>query len=425
MDPLTETPAPGDSAADPAAEGTSLGRSRRARPPRRWPAWLIPLASAAAVIAVAVSLVVVRDLPGARPGAGQASPAPGPVVPPRYEVMLDPAGGGTIIEPGGAQEVTVSGLTVYDTLTQQRLAQIRPPAKTEFTGIAGAADDRTFVVDAAVSPSAGAGHGTRAWFLLRLTPGGPHPVTLTSLRIDGPGTTATVTGLALSPDGRTTALLYWPNTAGSATAPAPATLRTYSVATGQMLHSWTAPGPGRNVGGGNGDNVAGLTWLANGREVAFTWPGQQPGQAVRTLDVTRPGRNLVADSHAVFTLPTAGVPCAQALLTPDGRTVLCGSKPQSTGLCNQSVLEFDTYSVATGKRDRVLYRYIGRCDVNGVAQLVWAGSGTEAIVQLAAVTGGQGGLIRTQVVGAVTPGRLSSLGIALTDTPYPPGAIAF
>jgi hypothetical protein len=317
--PLSLPPAP--------AEGTSLGRSRRARPPRRWPAWLIPLASAAAVIAVAVSLVVVRDLPGARSGAGQASPAPGPVVPPRYEVMLDPAGGGTIIEPGGAQEVTVSGLTVYDTLTHQRLAQIRPPAKTEFTGIAGAADDRTFVVDAAVSPSAGAGHGTRAWFLLRLTPGGPHPVTLTSLRIDGPGTTATVTGLALSPDGRTIALLYWPNTAGSATAPAPATLRTYSVATGQMLHSWTAPGPGRNV--------------------------------------------------------------------------------------------------ATGKRDRVLYRYIGRCDVNGVAQLVWAGSGTEAIVQLAAVTGGQGGLIRTQVVGAVTPGRLSSLGIALTDTPYPPGAIAF
>ena len=78
-------------------EGAASIRPRRGRLPRRWPGWLIPLAAAVAVIAVAATLVAVRDLPG-----GQLAPRGTPVLAADYGRVLrmrsNPAGGITIYE---------------------------------------------------------------------------------------------------------------------------------------------------------------------------------------------------------------------------------------------------------------------------------------------------------------------------------------
>jgi hypothetical protein len=67
--------------------------------------------------------------------------------------------------------------------------------------VTAAADDRSFVV---MSYQHGVQRTT--WFLLRLTPGAAHPVTLTRLPIKP--VAAHVNGLALSPDGRELAVMY-------------------------------------------------------------------------------------------------------------------------------------------------------------------------------------------------------------------------
>ena len=87
-------------------------RHVRPRRKRRFPAWLAPVAAAAAVVALAVSLVIVRNIP-ARP-----APAAGGV--PRYYAALTPQGPQEFQNP----------LVVGDTLTGARLATLTPAGAT-------------------------------------------------------------------------------------------------------------------------------------------------------------------------------------------------------------------------------------------------------------------------------------------------------
>ena len=64
--PLTLPPPPG---------AVSRRRRRVPLPRRRWGSWLAPVTAAAAVVAIAIALVAVRDMPDAAP-----TPPPGPVV---------------------------------------------------------------------------------------------------------------------------------------------------------------------------------------------------------------------------------------------------------------------------------------------------------------------------------------------------------
>ena len=73
----------------PPPPGAVPGRRRRVPlPRRRWGAWLAPVTAAAAVVAIAIALVAVRDMPG-----GQPTATPGPVTAaaglPGYEVALN------------------------------------------------------------------------------------------------------------------------------------------------------------------------------------------------------------------------------------------------------------------------------------------------------------------------------------------------
>jgi hypothetical protein len=420
--------------------------ARRRRFPRSaggWGGWLIPLTAAVAVIVVAAILVTVRDLPG----AGHAS-APTPAGyghaatgVPRYGVVLTEAGG---------SGVQYSNLSVVDTHTGKQMAQVKHPAGVSFQGVSGAADDRTFAVSAvitSVQPLSGNSEmqAVRVWYLLRVAPGSAQPVTLTRLAVPGLAGDAVIDGMALSPDGRTLAVLDWCTVAGPCYQGSPGTLQLYSVATGKALRVWkwgTSPDPTDPIPSyaesiGPNENSAGLTWLAGGRTLAFTYYAHGQAPAVRTLDTSRPGNDLVAASRRVFTLPATGPDaCAEAQLTPDGRTVVCGTHLSAFSGCDsvkKETLEIDAYSAATGKRESVLYRYTGPCTQDGIGALGWVGPGNTvvAMVDTGTVytknTGSEilHGFLQKVVVGVVSGGKLIALLPATLPFEQGPGMIAF
>jgi hypothetical protein len=413
------------------------GTPRPHRPRRRtlgWGNWLVPLAAALAVIVVAATLVAGRDLSDAgsgapvTPAATSTSTAQLPDGVPRYYVAL--TGVGT--SKGGAP---MRDAFLADAGTGKQLAYFKPPSDAIFDYAAASADDRTFVLEAVegshVGRSGSMGSGTvppsLIWYVLRLPPGAADQAQLTRVPITSSPSDANagldtgVEGLAVSPDGRTLAVLSQAYSSGGALkAASPTVLRTYSLAAGQLLRTWTAP-----LSSSWRDIFADLTWLDDGQTLAFVYPNARNQRFVRTLDTTSPGTNLIAGSRAVFSVP-AGHTCNDSLLmTSDGKSVICGVFAANSGWCTTGQLALNAYSVATGKLERVLYRYPGGCHF-GSAQVVWARSAALAV-----------GLIEiskpvtpyppvTDLVGVVTPGKFTSLPVTLTGGGYgASGEVAF
>jgi hypothetical protein len=325
---------------------------------------------------------------------------------------------------------------------------IKPPAGGTFDGVTGAADDRTFVLSIRWFPNpAGGQRATYAWDLLRIAPGAADPVQLTRLPITDQLHDAVIHGLALSPDGRTLAVMFMPNmTEGSAAGPI--TLRTYSLATGQAVRTWTGSEP-------DGlvcficENTVELSWLT-GHTLAFSYPEAVLPQAIRTLDLTRPGDSLDTGSRAVFPITSANVSeCAYPLLSGNGRAVLCGT-PGGTAAgygCATFGAPFAVYSTVTGKLQRVLYRYRGSCAYAGSTFLWASGSGTTAIGLVQAYT--RRGSAQQHVVingtsesanvatqwadtmtfGVISPGKFTRLGVSplgeFQQGVFDPALIAF
>ena len=147
--------------------GTQPRRARRLRP------WIAPVTAAAAVIALAISLALVRDIPNGRVvSPPRPTAASGGV--PRYYAALIRQGKG----------ITWNEVIVNDTFTGARLATVKPPHGSTFGDVTAAADDRTFVVTAAPiykPPGAYVAHSW--WYLLRIAPGTSSPARLTRLAI--------------------------------------------------------------------------------------------------------------------------------------------------------------------------------------------------------------------------------------------------
>jgi hypothetical protein len=390
------------------------------REPRPARGWLVPLTAAVAVIAVAVALVAVRDSRGVSPAPPAANPVASTI--PRYYVTL----GADSSAPGYQRDAIVG-----DSRTGKVLATVRPPARLTFVGVTGAADDRTFVLDAisgADASAAGrASPGTHSWYRLRLAPGSSRPATLTRLRIAGPADSAQVDGLALSPDGGTLAVLYQSGVLGGS--PGPFTLRTFSLVTGKTLRTWTAPGGKIYVyGGGERDNDVGLTWTADGRTLAFVFnPWVEPDYE-RTLSVTDKGDSLLADSRAVLEIPSPQYDCTSVLLASDGRTIVCGALGNRADECRKQWPAFLLYSTATGKLIRVLYRSaVSVCAETTIADLLWSGSRGTAIGAIQTEHIVKNRVINELTFGLLTPGKFTPLHVTLPDKSYfySPGELAF
>jgi hypothetical protein len=403
-----------------AVNAQAPAKRRLPRHSRRWPGWLIPLAAAMAVIAVAATLVAVRSLsaagPAARPTPAATSTVTLPNGVPRYYVSLTDFGTSSNGSP-------MRNAFLGDAKTGKQLATFLPPSDAVFAATASSSDGRTFVLDAAVAADLGPGATSRdesspttqRWYVLRLTPGATQHPLLTRVPIASPYTDTAIFGLAVSPDGQTLAILSHAD-ATSKSPPGLITLRTYSLATGQLLRTWTAPGSSSAQAA-----FTGMSWLDDGRTVAFTYPPVAKHQDIRTLDTTIPGTNLIAGSHPVFPLPTFTT-CYYGLLTADGKAVICGTFDAN---CSGRRPELTVYSVATGKLERVLYRYQGTC-VFATAMVGWAKSATLAIGLIEISKPDKHPLPAPNMMGVVTPGKFTMLSVAPKAITYDsPGEIAF
>jgi hypothetical protein len=393
--------APGESAIP--ARRPRVGRMRGLRP------WGVPLAAAAAMLAIAATVVAVRDLPGGNPASGPSParsalpsatwPATHAVAPvpgvPEYYVTLGNAAGQS---PGDDyRNASPFQAIVGGTFTGARLATVNPPGGSTFAGVTAAADDRTFVLDATPcsQPDEASMVCTRTWYLLRIAPGTSAPARLTRLPIPATAAGTRVEAMALAPDGRALAVALQPD--ANASDQAPESLVLYSVATGAVLRTWTGPSgtiltPGEWL---RLDSVnATLSWLTDGRTLVFS-----DETAVRTLDTTGRGQDLIPDSELAWsTSRDTGNPAGyhlscdgDPLVIDNGATVVCGAAGGPSPArhlaseCSDmwdNAMGFIDYSTATRQVTRTLYIDQTTCTGEVTADIYWASPSSGPLIVL-------------------------------------------
>jgi hypothetical protein len=400
---------------------------------RRWRSWAAPLTAAAMVVALAVSLVLVRDIPN----DGAVSPNPtssaGPGGVPRYYVALTQFGGDT----NGI--IQLNDIVVGDSLTGKTLATFAPPAGTTFESVTAAADDRTFVVFAVTSSTGSFDLSSKAtltgsWYAVRLFPGTAHPARLTHLPIKpltvansdvniGIGGLLYAYGTVLSGSGRELAV---PESIGSRGL----AVKVFSVATGQLLHEWTT----------NDRSVVqepSLAWIDGDRKLALVSRSTdvQPNAKFVTENVTMrewpvagpASGDLVAVSKLVWhvqigtgkgplTLTTVQL-CVEpvvggpVLISGDGKTFSCTT---AGGWGPTDHLSFHTYpltasttATAQGTIDyQVTYTNKGRY----IPEVVWTNpSGDTLIGALLPIVGGSPVAVYGPRIGVISHGKFTSL----------------
>ena len=394
--------------------GTDPSRRRVRRP---WAAWITPLAAAAAVIMLAITLVAVRSNPNG-PVVPATKPTPASASVPAYYAEL-------VQEPGNADNP--DQIQVRKTLTGKLVAAVNPAAGATFAGITGAADDRTFVVD--TQPGAIQGPNSdpskqsvrpRTWYLLRLSPGSARPASLTRLRIPPTPAGSAVMGISLSPDGTRLAAAF--QTPGWGISPTGSmTLRVYSLRSGAVLRSWTAPyGKDRYLfppAVGLADDNLSLAWTGDGTALAFGQLTLPPGEVndgalppqialtseeVRELPYATPsGANLLS-ARVAFTFPggaqhaSVGLNCGEAattdlVFTADGQLLCEGTAmvrdPGSigTGNCASGTpwYEFALLEYPTSGAARTVVRHTANCAGLSALLPLWTSpSGSTQLVLL-------------------------------------------
>jgi hypothetical protein len=277
-----------------------------------------------------------------------ASTAATPAVPhvlrtvPRYYLALTAINGG----PTPRLEAVI-----HDTRTGATVATIRPPAPFRtFTAVTGAADDRTFVLAAQPRPFPTVGNPA-TFFRARFSPA-TGKVTLTRLPIPGLPTTASLSGLALSPDGTSLAVA-----AATGRNLLTSEVLVYSLPAGPVK-TWQDPGA---IGYGGPDYLS-LSWGRAGT-LAVNWIGVSAQDGLRLLDTNTAGGSLLADSKLVVgeTHPHSYTFSWDAIISPDGHTIIAPmwrALKQSPGkpIRNPAIgAEFQEFSVATGKLTRILW----------------------------------------------------------------------
>jgi hypothetical protein len=336
-------------------------RARGSGRHRRWRTWVAPVTAAAVVIALAVALVIIRDIPngGAVPPVPPMS-ATGPDGIPRYYAAIKS-------RPGQVDQA--HALLVGDSLTGETLS-VGSPGHTWFQGIAAAADDRAFVVYA-VAKSGGSAQ-TGSWYELHVISGPPEKIYLTPLPIKPEtlgvnihGPQSSVFAMALSGSAKELAVAEV-SLAGEVT------LKIFSLATGRLLHEWTANDPSIWVpyyGVTYTTLQPALSWIDEDRALALTTADKTASagagpETVRELNVAGPlSGNLLTDSKVVWTTPAAdtnGAPACQGSLTDqltvrisaDGKTVSCATARRKGSTSSpRCTMTYSTYRLAAEMSD--------------------------------------------------------------------------
>lgn len=353
-------------------------RSGAARPAgtRGLGSWLTPgqlrlvagLAAVAAVAAIAVATVVAssQSAPPPKPPAGGSAAKP----PPYYVAISFDAARHMIA-------------VVRATGTGAVIASIRASHPyADFIGVSGAADDRTFVLLATGIP------GTATpdrFYLLRVDPGArlaASRIRLTPLGVRLPRGSTGLLGMALSPDGKSLAIIafYGPATANR--------LVIYDLTTGAS-HSWADRGCQDNCIIGQGmvaNDLNTISWTADGRQLGFVeLTGVARLPQFRLLSVNAPGDNALADSRPVTLRAAPGVLqgaaprdtlWASSLITPDGRSIIVDAQTPQGGSDQGSAQprppELLRYSARTGALQAVVGTPPATAGLGSPAQVMWS-----------------------------------------------------
>jgi hypothetical protein len=343
-----------------------------------WRRWLVPVAAAAAVVVlIAITAVTVRQVtrtPTPVPSIAPAATAPGPMLPgpslasyvsagliPPYFVSVAFTG-----EPTESPAVAV----VHDTVSGETLATIKPSIRGgTIRAVSAAGDDRTFLLDeqtwakflphVAVTEYA----GPHTFYLLRLSSAG-RVSSLTRLRVTVPATQV-LAAFALSPDAQRLALVVQARKHSQGRTD----LEVVTLSTGSTRVWAAASGFFRS---GAGDS-RGLSWTADGRELAFEWQpnnvGQWPGVEARLLNLTSADGDLMAASRRIIATTRQFTPSGstfqvadaenEPVVTPDGSAIVTNTvyfqvKTKESGQATNGRYGFAEYSTRTGKLVRIL-----------------------------------------------------------------------
>jgi hypothetical protein len=323
--------------------------------PTRRPGWrprLLPLAAAAAVIAVITAGALVAGLTAAHKPAAHQPAAHQPAVSgsapaslPRFYVTTSPAPYGPGIQ--AVVRASASG-QVTGTVPVPSALSVEW-ADSGGTFVTAAADDRSFIIGAQEG-----GGPTQVGLDLRLfrfaISAAGKPGHLTELAA-APVRNETTEGIALSPDGKLLAVSLMSNSGGNSDP----TIQVLNLATG-ATRTWTAPT--RNYP----YLIGPPSWADGSRVIAFSWlNAKQSGlmaapRGIRLLDTAAPGDNLVAGTVIVPSGVVAGGSIVSAQITPDGRDVIVVTWRDLTprAKTHTIVMQFAELQASTGRLVRLL-----------------------------------------------------------------------
>ena len=336
-------------------------------PTRRvsWRPRLLPLAAAAAVIAVitAGALVAAHQPAASQPAAHQAAaPQPAAHLPaavgsapaslPRFYVTTS-----TSPDSRGIQAVVRVSASGQITGTVPVPSAIPVEwADSGGTFVTAAADDRSFIIGVQ-----GGQAPTKLGLDLRLfrfaISAAGKPGHLTELAA-APMRNETTEGIALSPDGKLLAVSLQNDSSPDAVA----AIQVLDLATG-ATRTWTAPAHRAYIPGPP-------SWADGSRIIAFTWlNSKQSGlmaapRGIRLLDITAPGNNLLAGTVIVPSGVVAGGSIVSAQITPDGRDVIVVTWRDLTphAKTHTVVVQFAELQASTGRLVRLLRTETARSD---------------------------------------------------------------
>lgn len=327
---------------------------------RHLPAWLPPLGVAAAVAAVVIgSLTAAHVIGGSAGPAGRHRmtrvPTPARVdgLPPYFIRAVGPAR--TTVRQarisGRMRRIPASygsRLAVYSTATGRPVATVTIPGRE--IGLAAGGGAGTFFAagqflcegpDRGSVPCRGASRARPAvtlFYRITLTAAGARVKPLPIRPMPGLALTFSATA-----DGRRLAVYRTMATGGQ---PGGAALTVASTATGQE-RNWTTTRPGPLPG------VFLLSWLADGRRVAFLWmlPGRNLHTVVHLLDTGVPGTDLLAG----VSLVPPQLPAFVQAISPDASTVIA-TTPGRPRVAGRGVPGWSVISspARTGRPVRVL-----------------------------------------------------------------------